>query len=192
MKNLLNIPNAITILRGIILIPLATYFFLINENSLAIGLCGLFFILDIIDGILARKLNKITYFGTIADATVDSLLIASIAITILYLGYITPEVFAIIAAQRITRAIASFYFKTHSNGFYNPISMKIIGWGTTIYVIILPLIVGNFGQTKTNELSLMFAIITYILLLAKIFHGIILLKRKKLKTLSLCLKTPTK
>ena len=70
-------PNAITLLR----LPLAgwiTVQIYLGKFIFALALAVFFFILDLVDGYLARKLNQTTHLGKILDATVDKIAVLAI------------------------------------------------------------------------------------------------------------------
>ena len=67
-----NIPNAVTSIR--LLIAFSIFYFLIKDSVIpALILALTFILLDILDGMLARKLKQETKFGNIFDITVDSI-----------------------------------------------------------------------------------------------------------------------
>ncbi|MFH1316281.1 MAG: CDP-diacylglycerol--glycerol-3-phosphate 3-phosphatidyltransferase [Candidatus Woesearchaeota archaeon] len=78
-RNILNIPNQITIAR-IILIPifiLTLFLPIANNNIMAAFIFLIIALTDHLDGYLARKLNQITDFGKLIDPLADKLLVLS-------------------------------------------------------------------------------------------------------------------
>lgn len=74
MKNLINIPNSLSILRIFLSIILSILLF--NQYNANLILIYLIIILtDILDGHIARKTNKTTNFGAKLDITADMLLV---------------------------------------------------------------------------------------------------------------------
>jgi len=82
-----NIPNALTVIRGIAAIPVVAIFSVLLWQQdphadiwffIVIGM----FLLDAIDGPLARMLGYVTEFGREADPTVDKLLVAALALAL--------------------------------------------------------------------------------------------------------------
>ena len=65
-----NIPNALTIIR-FILIPFIVYFILTGQYILAFIMLTISGITDILDGCIARKFNFITNFGKLIDPLAD-------------------------------------------------------------------------------------------------------------------------
>jgi len=83
----LNIPNAITILR-FILVPIYLAVFFTEGRGVAAGtvflICG---ISDVLDGYIARKYNMITKIGQALDPLADKFMLIAVVIT-LWLGKI--------------------------------------------------------------------------------------------------------
>ena len=99
---ILNIPNALTLLRALG-VPVFLYLFLIEDQPIAsfvvIALGG---ITDYLDGKIARALKQTSEFGAKFDPTVDRLYIAAVIIAFAIKDYLPwPLVFAIIARDLI-------------------------------------------------------------------------------------------
>ena len=71
MNQILTIPNIITIIRLFLTLSL---FFFINHPKIPFIIVLVVLISDL-EGVLARKLNQITKFGTVLDKLVDFLLV---------------------------------------------------------------------------------------------------------------------
>lgn len=89
-KSWINVPNALTILR-ILLVPIYLYIFYSgSENN--VQLAGLIFILagisDVLDGYIARKYDLGTKLGVILDPFADKLMTFTILITFATSGII--------------------------------------------------------------------------------------------------------
>jgi CDP-diacylglycerol--glycerol-3-phosphate 3-phosphatidyltransferase len=74
----INIPNAITIARILLIPVLVVVFYLPFKNHLlfAAGIFAFAAITDWIDGYLARKLGQMTAFGAFLDPVADKLMVA--------------------------------------------------------------------------------------------------------------------
>ena len=99
---ILNIPNALTLLRALG-VPVFLYLFLIADQPIAsfvvIALGG---ITDYLDGKIARALKQTSEFGAKFDPTVDRLYIAAVIIAFAIKDYLPwPLVVAIIARDLI-------------------------------------------------------------------------------------------
>lgn len=80
-----QIPNILTFSRAIAPILINILFFSGNVPG-ALVVCGLTFITDAFDGIIARKLNVQSQFGADLDAICDKILIAGISLPIVILN----------------------------------------------------------------------------------------------------------
>jgi len=79
---MLNIPNALTLLRALG-VPAFLYFFLIaQEPVISFFIIALGGVTDYLDGKLARALNQTSNFGAKFDPTVDRLYIAAVLIAL--------------------------------------------------------------------------------------------------------------
>ncbi len=77
------LPNILTYVR-LLSLPLI-YISLLKENLLTVGMISLFAIgTDILDGILARKLNQASSLGRILDPLVDKIAIAVFAMYVVF------------------------------------------------------------------------------------------------------------
>lgn len=177
----MNFPNLISLFRLVVLIPLITYFFLVGENYIALGLCVLFAILDGIDGWLARKLNQITETGTVLDVSIDTTLMAILLVIFYYLGYINLPVIALVAAHRLTRLALTSYVKFKTKTYYNPVALKTTGVVPLIYIFIIPLVIQYFGKETTDLVTLVVLWGTYIILLTSLVVVIMGFRKKTTK-----------
>jgi cardiolipin synthase len=94
---MINIPNALTLLRALG-VPAFLYFFLIADKPLiAFFIIAIGGVTDYLDGKVARALNQTSDFGAKFDPTVDRLYIGAILIAFATQGYLTKSlVFAIL------------------------------------------------------------------------------------------------
>jgi cardiolipin synthase len=70
---LFNLPNSLTLLR-ILLVPVFTYYFLSGQYRIALGIFVITGLTDVVDGYLARRLQKKTQLGAALDPAADKLL----------------------------------------------------------------------------------------------------------------------
>ena len=89
LEKKMNLPNRLTILRTILIIPfviiLLTGCFGSFSNWIALFIFILASITDLLDGKIARKYNLITNFGKFMDPLADKLLVCSALICLLSL-----------------------------------------------------------------------------------------------------------
>jgi len=175
----MTIPNLISLFRLVAVIPVATYFFLIGENWVALGVSIVFYLLDILDGYLARRLKQETELGEILDVSVDTAFFAMLLAIFLYLGHIDLLIIAFIGAHRFTRYLLNIYTKFYAKTYYNPFHLKIIGWIPLIYFFLIPVFVENFGRTATYLATWIVLAGTYVPLLVSVVIAIIQFKKGK-------------
>ncbi|WDU82801.1 CDP-alcohol phosphatidyltransferase family protein [Caloramator sp. Dgby_cultured_2] len=106
----MNIPNALTTLR-FILIPtyLFVYFSKINNSFLFAMI--IFFIAgatDVLDGYIARKYNMVTKWGTLLDPLADKLMLLTVLFSLSYTNIIPHWVFYIVLIKEISMIIGGF------------------------------------------------------------------------------------
>lgn len=98
----MNLPNQLTILRGILIIPFVL-FMLLNISSydkwIALAIFVFASMTDWLDGYLARKNNLVTNFGKFMDPLADKLLVCSAMICLIELGKIPSWVVIIIISR---------------------------------------------------------------------------------------------
>ncbi len=162
----MNIPNALTFLR-IVLIPLFVFsLYFTQETYIAVFLLTIAVLSDWLDGYLARKLTQESEFGKWFDPIADRLLIVTVIVSI-YFKFDFPDLlFLIILA---TREFMMFFGGVILNRY-----------GHTIEVI-------NLGKVATAVLFTSFIVILFNIklgapifflgLFLSIISGIIYIKR---------------
>ena len=102
-KDVFNIPNLISLFRLSLAYPMYYYLDKIQSDdiyrSVIIGLILIAFISDILDGLIARKLNIITETGKIVDPLADKVLMIIIVFKLFLLNEIPPIYFWIIIGR---------------------------------------------------------------------------------------------
>ena len=124
-NRIFTIPNILTFLR-FILLPVLIYFLdtVDRHGYTPPVLVGSVMILtDLLDGILARKLNQFSRLGVILDPVFDKIIISALAIYFAYKNMI-PDWVAIVVVAR-DMAILIFGFFTVAKGY----APKPVLWG---------------------------------------------------------------
>jgi CDP-diacylglycerol--glycerol-3-phosphate 3-phosphatidyltransferase len=108
MRRLVNVPNAITFSR-IVLIPLIIALYYVPDewlswhgrNAAATIVFIVAAVTDWLDGYLARRLNQMSAFGAFLDPVADKLIVAGALVVLLYLRRVDMLVALIIIGREI-------------------------------------------------------------------------------------------
>lgn len=106
---MLNIPNALTLLRALG-VPAFLYFFLVAEQPIfAFMVIAIGGATDYLDGKVARALNQTTEFGAKFDPVVDRLYITAVILALASKDYLPWELVISIIARDLVLAIVILY-----------------------------------------------------------------------------------
>lgn len=105
-KKNLNVPNALTLLRIILIAPFL-YFFLTGNITWALIVVGLSGLSDALDGFIARRYHQITPLGKLLDPLADKLTQTTIALCISIRVPILIPIFAIFVVKEILMLIGA-------------------------------------------------------------------------------------
>jgi len=137
----MNIPNALTLIR-FLLIPVYLYIFFSSINNSFVYSMLIFFlagITDVLDGFIARRFNMITKWGTLLDPLADKLMLLTVLFSLSYTNIIPHWVFFIVFLKEALMIVGGFtLFKKHET----VIAAKYYGKAATVlfYVAIGTLI----------------------------------------------------
>ncbi len=177
VKKNINVPNTLTALRLVLIIPLLH--FLLKQEFVNAGIIILVSAMsDMMDGFLARRLNQVTSLGKILDPIADKLTLIAVVIGI---NVIYPEVMpfvivlftkellmlaggAFLLKLKIRPPAARWYGKLSTVLFYTSITTLIMLkaiWGYTNGTLSLTLL----AVTTT---SMLFSLVMYSLLFGEL------------------------
>ena len=169
-KKNITIPNILTILRIVIIVPLTR--FLLKQDYIMAGVMILISaVTDILDGFLARKLGQITDLGKILDPIADKLTLIAVVVcaNVLYpeimpfiIVLFTKELLmlsggAFLLRFKIKPPAAKWYGKLSTVLFYTSITTLILLkaiWGYTNRTLSLVLL-------SVTTASMLFSLIMY-------------------------------
>lgn len=176
-KDNFNIPNMLSFIRIIIIIPFVLYF--LNDDylfaALMLVLSG---VSDMFDGIIARKLNQITKLGKILDPVADKLTLTAV---IICMGVKFPEIVPLVVIlilkdlsmliagsfllkKGIEPAAAKWYGKLSTVVFY--VSVIIIVALKAIWGINNPVI--SISLLTVTAAFMLFALFKYFMIFLKL------------------------
>lgn len=89
-NDLFTIPNILTYLRIVLVVPFVNYF--LSENYIGASVCiGVSGLTDCFDGMIARKFNQVTPLGKILDPIADKItLLAVVVCMVIYVPVVFP------------------------------------------------------------------------------------------------------
>lgn len=98
----MNLPNKLTILRMIMIIPFVVFMLVPIGGAgkwIALALFAIASLTDLLDGKIARKYNLVTTFGKFMDPLADKLLVCSALICLVEMGKIPAWIVIIIVSR---------------------------------------------------------------------------------------------
>lgn len=98
----MNLPNKLTILRMIMIIPFVVFMLVPVGGAgkwIALALFVIASLTDLLDGKIARKYNLVTTFGKFMDPLADKLLVCSALICLVEMGKIPSWIVIIIVSR---------------------------------------------------------------------------------------------
>ena len=123
LKDNINIPNLLSLLRIVLIIPFA--FYVMADDYIKAGLIlGASGITDLCDGFIARKYNQITKLGTMLDPVADKLTLITVMICVgIKFSEILPFVIVMIVKEISMIFAGGFLIKNNKS----PLSAKWYG-----------------------------------------------------------------
>ena len=162
----MNLPNALTSLR-IFLIPFLMFFLLVDFKGnewAAFGVFLLATLTDTVDGLLARRTNKITTLGQLLDPIADKLLMTAAFVCLVGVGRVPAWMAVVIIGREIAvtgfRAIAASKGVVIAASWQGKIKMQL-ETGTIALLILGEGILGKYGVIGKIGLWLTMAMALY-------------------------------
>ncbi|MBQ9460447.1 MAG: CDP-alcohol phosphatidyltransferase family protein [Clostridia bacterium] len=177
IKKNINVPNTLTVIRLIVIIPMIK--FLLEQKYVYAGIMILISALsDMMDGFLARRLDQVTDLGKILDPIADKLTLIAVVVCV---NVLYPEVMpfvlvlfskellmlaggAFLLKVRIRPPAAKWYGKLSTVLFYTSITTLIIlkaVWGYTNETLSMTLL-------AVTTASMLFSLVRYFILFVKL------------------------
>ncbi|ABR31011.1 CDP-diacylglycerol--glycerol-3-phosphate 3-phosphatidyltransferase [Thermosipho melanesiensis] len=168
----MNIPNTITWTR--VFLAIIIVFLLLNGfNLLAFVLFIVSAISDYFDGYFARKLNQITNFGKIFDQMSDKILITSVLIVFVELGFVPSWMVVIIffrdALVTTIRMVALVSNEVIAANYFG----KLKTVTQMFWVVFL------FMETLGFKVYMINLLLSYVVITVTVFSGVIYLVQNK-------------
>ncbi|MCX6565952.1 MAG: CDP-diacylglycerol--glycerol-3-phosphate 3-phosphatidyltransferase [Candidatus Aminicenantes bacterium] len=180
----MNLPNALTSLR-ILLIPFFMVFLLVDFTGNEWAAFGVFLfatLTDTVDGLLARRTNKITTLGQLLDPIADKLLMTAAFVCLVGVGRVPAWMAVVIIGREIAvtgfRAIAASKGVVIAASWPGKLKMQL-ETGTIALLILGEGILGKFWVIGKIGLWLTMAVALYSAAEYFIKHGPELVLEKK-------------
>ena len=120
------IPNLITILRLVLIVPLVMSYYFDYMTYLYV-LLGVVILTDFLDGFLARRLNQISDLGKLLDPIADGLILFTFSVVLYFEDLIDPWFCIFYFCRQFLLLILSMTFLPNADSVYGS---NIIGkWG---------------------------------------------------------------
>ena len=110
-EQLLNVPNALTILR-LVLIPVVCYLIAVGRMMPALALFVFASITDVVDGYIARKHNLITDFGKLMDPLADKFMVMAVMVSLAIKGIAPLAAIAVLIAKELLMLLGGLLLYT--------------------------------------------------------------------------------
>lgn len=174
--DLVTIPNLLTYLRFVLVVPFV-YFFL-NQNYVLAAICvGLSGLSDCLDGYFARRLNQVTSLGKILDPIADKVTLVAVAVCMLiYLPSLLPIMMVMIAKEfvmllgglilillKITPPAARWYGKIATVIFY-------------VSVCVIIFLKAAFGYQNETLILITFIVTAAAMLFSLFMYAVVIFK----------------
>ena len=171
----MNLPNKLTILRMIMIVPFVVFMLVPIGGAagkwIALALFVIASLTDLLDGKIARKYNLVTTFGKFMDPLADKLLVCSAMICLVELGRIPAWIVIVIISREFI--ISGFRLVASDMGVVIAASL----WGkfkTTFQMIMIILMIADI-----SALSIVTQIVMWIALILTVVSLIDYLVKNK-------------
>ncbi|MCB1156385.1 MAG: CDP-alcohol phosphatidyltransferase family protein [Leptospiraceae bacterium] len=143
MKDLLLLPNILTLLRILLVIP-SIALFEYGHIYYALPLVVFLFLTDFLDGWIARNFEMKSYIGSILDPVADKLVVLSFFSYFYYRGEIILWYYLLILIRDIAQLLSIPILLLWKKIAFQVKPKQIPKWGTAFNFIILGLLASRF------------------------------------------------
>jgi len=163
---LITIPNVLSVLR-LIGLPFLIWFLKdFNEFGPAPAciLGGFMLVSDILDGTIARYFNQITKIGAIMDPVIDKLVIDSLAITLVFFGWLPLWSIVIIILRDLAILIFGLRALLEANTLVTPVfvaRLVPLSWAATFFAAIAEVEIAKWILISVSSLLTLLSGIIY-------------------------------
>lgn len=179
VKELFQIPNLITLFRLFLSVPLyitfTTWHNITEINYFLLFIVFTAYISDILDGFLARKLNKTSDLGRMLDPIADKIFIAIFVISLWQIEFISSFYLIIILCRDLFIILGALFFTSKKNivlqsDYVGKITVFSIGIYLLSSLLFLPQILLDVFYLISISLSFI-SLINYYTRMRRFFNG---------------------
>lgn len=145
MMNAAYIPNCITVLRLLLILPIVVGL-LSHHEQLSFWLFVIAGITDAVDGYLARRFHWISRFGAMVDPLADKLLMVSTVLTLSYLKLFPLWLLIVIISRELVIVTGAFLYH-FLIGVYEFSPTLLSKWNTGLQIILVITIMADLSYT---------------------------------------------
>jgi len=138
-----DIPNAISMMRIILVIPIV-YFLLRGQYNVSLILFLVAGLSDALDGFLAKRYQWVSRLGSFLDPLADKLLLLSCFTACVYLELMPLWLLVLVVSRDLFVAIGAFFYHHFIEGFKGepPFSSKL---NTLVQIVYLLMLIASQG-----------------------------------------------
>ena len=141
ISDLWTVPNLLTYLRFMLVVPFMCFF--LQQNYIGAAVCiGFSVLTDCFDGLLARKLNQVTSLGKILDPIADKIMVAAVILVLTAKGMLSGpyagDLHVIAGLIILVREIAVWDLREFLGGLQVSVPVSSLAkWKTTLQLVAL-------------------------------------------------------
>ena len=160
-----TIPNAITLLRFFLVIPICIFLISDTRPTLTAALLLAFGLSDWVDGFIARKFSQVSRLGILLDPVADRLGIVAIAVALVAGGFIPVWIGVVIFFTDLVLLCAYFFLRLSE-----PPSSTLLGkFRTALIMLGLAFVAAG----RIDQLSIFYVPGIYILYAGALLHIVV-------------------
>ena len=156
-RDLLCVPSLLSLTR----VPLAVAFpFVVGDARAAVAVLVATGLSDVLDGWIARRFNQCTPLGAVLDGATDKLFVATVAVTLLVTGRMSPFEMLLLGARDLGEILTVLALIAHrdTHAFHEEQRASAYGKVTTMLQFVA-VVLALFGRTERLYAALCAALV---------------------------------
>ena len=165
----LTVPNALSVLR-ILIIPFFAWYFMQDQLVAAVALLVLSGLSDCVDGFIARKLNQVTELGKMLDPLADKLTQGVVALCLAVKFPVIGPVLLVLLKKQKRPCAAQWYGKVATVMFYVSVAVIVVMDGF-LHVKGLAFTITSNVLLILTAAMMIYSAVKYFQIFREIFHS---------------------